>query len=176
MPTEKKKETVAELQETLKDRDIVITDYRGLSVSDLRDMRQKLREMDADYKVVKNTLMKIAADNLGLKELYPFLEGPSAIAFGGDDPVQVSKAIMEFAKTHKALEVKGGLLEGKAVSPAQLKSLASLPPKEVLIAQLLGTLQAPISSFARVIAAPTQGLVTALDRIREQKEATETAA
>lgn len=175
MPTQKKEETVAELEELLKDRDIIITDYRGLTVAELREIRQALREQSVDYKVVKNTLMKIAADKLDLKDLYEFLEGPSAIAFGGEDPVQVSKTILNFAKTHKALEVKGGLLEGKAVNQDQLKALAALPPKEVLIAQLLGTLQAPIGAFVRVIAAPTQSLVTALDRIREQKEATEAA-
>lgn len=149
---------------------VVFTDYKGLNVAEINELRSKLKSAGGDYKVVKNTLTRLAIKETGNEDLMPLTDGPNALLFT-NDPVESAKILFDFAKTHKNLEVKGGLLEGKAIAMDQVKALAMLPPREVLIAQVLGGLQAPIYGFAYVLKANLTGLVRALDGVREQKAA-----
>jgi large subunit ribosomal protein L10 len=172
MPREDKVAVVDEISEKLaKSQVVIITDYRGLNVQQITDLRAKLREAGIEYKVVKNTLTKLAADKNSIEGLDVYLEGPSALAFGYDDPVVPAKILSEFAKTNPALEIKVGVLEGKVIGPEGVKQMADLPSKEVLLAQVVGGIQAPITGFVIVLAATIRGLVNALDAIRKQKEA-----
>lgn len=171
MPTEKKKAIVEEIKKKIDGKNMFLADYRGLTVSELKELRGKLRPLSVDFNIVKNSLMKIAVSDLGLENLKEYLEGPTAIAVGDEDPVQTSKALSDYAKANKNLELKGGFLEGKIVSIEQIKVLASLPSREILLATLFGTINAPVSSFVRIMAAPLQSFATVLSRIKEQKEA-----
>lgn len=149
---------------------VVLTDYRGLDVDAITKLRRKLRESGAEYKVVKNTLLRLAARNANVDGLDALLHGPTAVAFAEHDPVAVAKALVEFAKDKKELELKGGLLNGKPLDVDGIKALADLPPREVLLAQVLAGFQAPISGFANVLAGTLRSLVYALDAIRRSKE------
>lgn len=162
---------VEEIAEKLsKSQLAVLTDYRGLNVKDITELRKKLREAGVEYKVVKNTLTTLAARKLELTDLEPHLVGPTAVAFGYDDPVAPAKILSDFAQEHKELELKVGVLEGKVIDAEALNDLAKLPNREVLLAMLLGAIQGPIGGFARVLAGPITGFVRVLDQIREQKE------
>ena len=162
---------VEEIAEKLsKSQLAVLTDYRGLNVKDITELRKKLREAGVEYKVVKNTLTTLAARKLELTDLEPHLVEPTAVAFGYDDPVAPAKILSDFAQEHKELELKVGVLEGKVIDAEALNDLAKLPNREVLLAMLLGAMQGPIGGFARVLAGPITGFVRVLDQIREQKE------
>lgn len=172
MARPEKEAMVAELKEKLDQaRAAIITDYRGLNVAAMTELRRRMREQGLEYKVVKNTLTRFAARELGLDDLEPYLEGPTAIAFSYEDPVAPAKVIMGFAKEHKQLEIKAGLLRGKVIRPEGVKELADLPPREILLAQVLGGLQAPIAGLANVLNGVPRSLVYALEAIRKQKEA-----
>lgn len=162
---------VAELQEMLGNtKGAVLADYRGLTVAQDTKLRRKLREAGVEYKVVKNTMLRIAANELNLEGLDPYLEGPTALAFSQTDPVAPAKILTDFAKEHKVFEIKAGLVEGKVVDAAGVKALASLPSKEVLVAQLLGSMQAPISGLVNVLQGTIRNVVYVLDAVRKQKE------
>jgi large subunit ribosomal protein L10 len=166
-----KEEAVALLQDRLQRCAVaVFTEYRGLDVAEVTQLRAKLREAGIEFKVVKNTLTQIAANNLGLEDLESVLTGPTAAAFGFDDPVAPAKILSQFAKDHKNLGIKGGLLEGKFIGMDQVKALADLPAREQLLAQVMGTLQAPLYGLVNVLNGPIQKLVYALEAVREQKE------
>jgi large subunit ribosomal protein L10 len=170
-----KKEIVKELKDKLlATKGAVLTNYRGLTVAMDTKMRRKLREAGVEYRVVKNTMTRIAAHDAGIDGLDKYLEGPTAIALSETDPVVPAKVLADFIRENKlqALEIKAGLVEGKVVDANGVKALASLPPREVLIAQLLGTMQAPIAGFVRVLGGVPSNLVYALEAIRKQKEAT----
>lgn len=172
MNRQEKEAKVADLTEKVRSSiAVLVADYRGLTVDQARELRSELRQVGARYEVVKNTLMKRAAAAAEADELMEFLDGPSAIAFCDEEVAPPAQVLMRLAKEFKPLEVKGGLLEGQAIDAEKLKFLASLPPREVLLAQLLGGMQAPIRGLATVCAGPIRGLVTALTRIQEQKEA-----
>ncbi|MHB0867193.1 MAG: 50S ribosomal protein L10 [Thermoleophilia bacterium] len=172
MNKQEKAAKVKELAEQVKGSTaMLLADYRGLTVAEARALRSGMREAGAHYEVVKNTLMNRAADEAGASELKELLTGPTAIAFCPEDAVNPAKVLVKAAKDYKPLEIKGGILEGRIVDAEKIKFLASLPPKEVLLAQLLGTMQGPIRGLATVCAGPIRGLATVLDRIREQKEA-----
>lgn len=172
MPTERKSKAIDEIKGYLKDnQNIIITDYRGLNVTEISGLRNKLREQNITYKIVKNTLTRIVVDDLKLSDTKTYLTGPSAIAFNIEDPVQAAKLFQDFIKGRKNFEIKGGLLDGKIISADQISALAKLPSREALLSKLLGTMNAPVTAFVRVINAPAQGLVTVLDRIKESKAA-----
>jgi large subunit ribosomal protein L10 len=156
------KETkVSEIKEKLeKAQSVIMVNYQGLTVSEDTELRKNLREAGVEYKVYKNTLVTRAANDLGLEKLVEFLEGPVAVALGYDDPTAPARILNDFAKVHKALELKAGLVQGEIYDQAKIKELASVPSKEVLIAKLLGSFQAPISKFAYLVSA-----------IKDQKEA-----
>jgi large subunit ribosomal protein L10 len=162
---EQKAEQVELLMDKLKKAKVaVLTDYRGLTVSQIQDLRGKLRSGDVEYRVVKNTLARRAAASAGVSELEKELEGPVAIAFGYEDLSAPSKLINEWVRsTRLKLDVKGGLVEGRVFSPDQVKQLADLPSRETLIAQLLGTLQSPVGQLVGIMQTPLQQLLGVLD-------------
>ena len=151
---EMKKAIVAEITDKLeKSTSAIIVDYRGLKVDEVTELRRKFTEAGVDYKVYKNTLMKRAAESLGMTELMEELQGPNAVAISYDDPVAPARIANEFAKTHKKLELKVGMVEGVFYDQDKLKELADIPSREMLIAKLLGSLKAPVSNFAYLVQA-----------------------
>jgi large subunit ribosomal protein L10 len=167
---EEKQLIVEEIKQHLeKSMLIVFTDYRGLKVDEMTELRNKLRVPGVEVKVLKNTMLRFALKELGNNDMADLISGPNAAIISHNDPVTPAKVLFEFAKTHKNLEIKMGLLEGQVISPEKIKNLADLPSREVLVATVLGTMQAPITSFVRVLNANITGLARALDQIREQK-------
>ncbi len=151
---EQKKAIVAALTEELKESASgIIVDYRGLTVEEDTQMRNKLREAGVTYKVVKNSLTTFAAKEAGLEELESVLAGPTSIALSKEDPVAPAKILAEVAKTNENLEIKGGFLDGKVISLAEIATLASTPSRDTLIAKIMGSLNAPVSSLARLLQA-----------------------
>jgi len=169
---EQKAEQVEVLTDKLKKAKVaVLTDYRGLTVSQIQELRGKLRSGDVEYRVVKNTLARRAAEAAGVPALQKELEGPVAIAFGYDDLSLPSKLINEFVRTTRLkLDVKGGLVEGRVFSPDQVKQLADLPSREVLL-QLLGTLQSPVGQLVAIMQTPHQQLLGVLNAYKNKLEA-----
>lgn len=149
---------------------VVLTDYRGLSVAQISSLRRMLKQEGVKYKVVKNTLALLAARKAGLEALEQYLEGPTAVAYGYDDPVTPVKLLVKFAKDNEHLSIKGGVLENKIVSEKELRRLAELPSKDVLLARTLGGLQAPLVGFLSVLQGNIRNLVYVLNAIKEQKE------
>ncbi|HOD50872.1 MAG TPA: 50S ribosomal protein L10 [Candidatus Hydrogenedentes bacterium] len=172
-----KVEAVAEIKQRIEGSQIVIlTKYIGMNASQATNLRAKLRNAKVGFKVFKNTLAKRALDELNLSDAARYLEGPIAWAFS-DDPVAPAKLLADFEKEVPAVKMNGGILEGKVVSLEQLKALAELPPREVVLAQVVGTIAAPLRNFVGVLNAVPRNLVNVLDQIRKQKEETaETAA
>lgn len=149
---EGKKAVVAELVEKFKNANtVVVVDYRGLTVAQATKLRKELREAGIDYRVVKNTLLTIAAKEAGYEELTPLFKGVTAIAFGAEDVVAPAQIITKFSKDNKVIEVKGGILEGKVLDQAGVQALGDLPSKEVLLAQVASCFQAPIQRMAYVL-------------------------
>lgn len=168
-----KQQVVVELKEKLTaTKGAVFTNYRGLSVAMDTKLRRKLREAGVEYKVVKNTMTRIAANELGIIGLDQYLEGPTAMAVSATDPVAPAKLISDFIKENKlqSIEIKAGLLEGKVIDEKGVKALASLPPREVLVAKMLGSMQSPITGFVNVLQGNIRNLVYALEAVRKQKE------
>lgn len=158
MPSEKilesKKKQVADITELLKGSQAgVLVDYRGLTVEQDTNLRSKLRENGVKYSVLKNTLLRFALDDAGLKELDPILHGPTALATSADDAVAPAKVLVDFAKENEALEIKAGFVNGNVISIDEVKAYASIPSKEVLIAKILGSLQSPVGALARTLQA-----------------------
>lgn len=169
---DKKKQVVEEIKEKIESsQGIVLVDYRGLNVSEASELRKKFREANVDYKVYKNTLMRFAFKEAGLEEFNEYLTGPNAVAFGMDDPVAAAKVTSEYAKENEKLEIKAGVVDGKIIDIEGVKSLADLPSKEVLIAQVLGGLNGPISGLVNVLQGSIRNLVYALNAVKEKKEA-----
>lgn len=176
MPSEvtlqQKQQVVKDLSEKIgAAKAFVLADYRGLTVEQDTELRNALRKAGVEYKVVKNTMTKFAAKENGLVDLDIFLNGPTAIAISTTDPVAPAKVISEFAKKYDKLEIKAGVVEGKVIDVDGVKSLAELPSREVLIAKVLGSFNAPISGFVNVLNGNIRGLVVALNAIAEQKGA-----
>lgn len=171
--TSEKQAVVAELKEKLANtKGAVLTNYRGLTVAQDTNLRRKLREAGVEYRVVKNTMTRIAANEVGLTGLDAHLEGPTAIAISFTDPVAPAKVISDFVKENKleVLEVKAGIVEGQVIDAQGVKALAALPPREVLIAQVLAGMQSPIVGLVNVLQGSIRNLVYALDAVRQQKE------
>jgi len=170
---EQKVEQVELLTEKLKNaRVAVLTDYRGLTVSQMQELRGKLRTGNVEYRVVKNTLARRAADAAGYPALESQLKGPVAIAFGNDDLSLPPRLINEFVRaTRLKLEVVGGLVEGRVFNRDQVRQLADLPSREVLLAQLLGTLQSPVGQLVGIMQTPLQQLRGVLEAYKSKLEA-----
>lgn len=140
----------------------LLTDYRGLTVTELAELRVELRKANATYEVVKNTLTRLAAKKAGMDGLDEMLVGPTAIVFCADDPVGPAKALKAFAKTHEELVVKGGYLDGAALTAAEAMQLAELASREELLATMAGLMQGTLSGFARLMNAPLAGMARAM--------------
>ena len=149
----------------------VVVSFKGISVADDTTLRRKLREAGVEYSVVKNTMLRRAAEKTGLSDLDSVLEGSTALAISATDHVAAAKILCEYAEKSKTFEVKAGYVEGKVIDAAGVAELAKMPPKEVLVAKVLGGLNAPISGFANVLNANLRGLVVALNAIAEKQSA-----
>jgi large subunit ribosomal protein L10 len=161
---------VAELTEEFRSSNAaVLTEYRGLTVAQLKELRRSLGS-DTSYAVVKNTLTKIAAREAGVEALDALLQGPSAIAFVKGDPVEAAKGLRDFAKAHPLLVIKGGVLEGKALSPAEITKLADLESREVLLAKLAGAMQASLQNAVSLFAAPLAQTARVIEALRQKAE------
>ena len=174
--TEQKKAIVANLKEILtSSKGAVITSYKGLTVAQDTALRVELRKAGVTYHVIKNTMTRIAAKEAGLDDMISFLEGTTAMAYSADDAVAPAKVISEFIKKNNLAEeeklvVKGGIVEGKVVSADEVKAIASLPSREILIGKLLGSMQAPVSNTVGIMGNMVRSIVNVLDAIRKQKE------
>lgn len=151
---ELKKQIVEEIKEKFnKAQAAVVVDYRGLTVGETTELRKKMREAGVDYKVYKNTMTRIAAQETGFDALLGDLTGPNGIAFGYDDPVVPAKVLNDFAKDHKKLELKAGVVEGQYCDLDKIKAIAEIPSREVLLAKFLGSIKSPLSNFAYMLQA-----------------------
>ena len=149
---ELKKPVVEEISEKIKDAQaVVLVDHRGLTVAQDTELRKKLREEGVTYKVYKNTMMNFAFKGTDFEQLGDLLNGPSAMAVSATDPAAPARVLYQFAKQAKALEIKGGVIEGKFYDAAAMTEIAEIPSKDVLLSKLLGSMQSPITNFARVI-------------------------
>ena len=169
-----KERIVAELTEKLKDTPtLFIADYRGLSVTEIDDLRTKLIEQGARFTVVKNTLTRRAAEEAGADALLAMLEGPTAIAFieAEGDMVAVAKALVDSARTTKILAIRGGILDGSPIAEEDVRNLAMLPPVDVLRGQVLGAITAPLMTVVGLISAPVRDLIGLIDARIEQLQA-----
>jgi large subunit ribosomal protein L10 len=170
LPKPKKIEDVAELKERIQTHAVAIaTQYQGINVEQVTELRRKLRAEKIEFKVYKNTLAKRALDELNLSGAVAFITGPTAWAFS-KDPVVPAKILKDAAKEIKSIIVNGGILEGRVVTAAQMEALATLPPRDVLLSQLVGTIAAPLRNFMGVMSAVPRNLVNVLEQIRKQKE------
>jgi large subunit ribosomal protein L10 len=171
MKKEQKEQVVEELTARLKAADtLLVADYRGLTMPQIDQLRTRLLESGARFTVVKNTLTRRAAEAAGADALLALLDGPSAIAFleADGDMVAAAKALADSARETQVLEIRGGVLEGRAMSAEEVASLATLPPEEVLRGQVLGAIVAPLTSLAGLLNAPLQNLVGLIDARIEQ--------
>jgi len=169
MPTEAKRETVAELREALSSsRTLIVSEYRGLTVKELAEIRRALRKQDVSYRVVKNRLLRIAAQDTIGDALSPLLTGPTAIAFGNDES-STAKAVIDATRPYRVVTITGGVLGDRAISADGVRSLASLPSREVLLGRLAGGMQAPVATLAGLLVANIQNLGYALSQVRDQK-------
>jgi large subunit ribosomal protein L10 len=171
MPNVKNQEIVKNLTEKFKAmKGLILTEYRGLTVEEISDLRLKLRPFGGEYVVVKNTLSKIAFKETGIEAGENF-SGSTAIVIENGDIVPPAKVVVEFAKMHAKLKIKAGFLEGKLVDAAAVEQISSLPSKEVLIARMLGSMNATVTGFVNVLVANIRGLVTVLDAIAKKQAA-----
>jgi large subunit ribosomal protein L10 len=170
-----KERIVAELVERLRTSDtLIVADYRGLSMSEIDDVRTKLLEHGARFSVVKNTLTKLAADAAGVEGLEELLDGPTAIAFVGEgDMVGVAKTLNDTARQTRILRLKGGILNGEPISAEQVRDLAGLPPADVLHGQVLGMVVGPLNAVVGLFTAPLRDFVGVLDARINQLQAEE---
>ena len=172
MPTEAKRETVAELREELSSSTaMIVSEYRGLKVREIAEIRRSLRKSDVSYRVVKNRLMRIAANESGYDALSPFLEGPSAIAFGSGDEATIAKAVLDATKPYKIVKVKGAVLGNRAIDADGVTRLATLPPRDVLLAQIAGAIAAPMATLAGLFDAPLRDIAGGIGALADQRSA-----
>ncbi len=166
-----KQAIVEEIQGKLSESaSVIFYDYRGLTVAEVTDLRNKMRAAGVEYRVVKNSVISRAADKLGIEGLDGILAGPTAVAFGTTDAVAPAKILTQFIKATKKTAIKGGVLEGKVIDEAGVKYLSELPSKEELLAKMLGSLNAPITGLVMVLSGVMRQFVCALNAIKEKKE------
>ena len=172
-----KREAVAEIAEKIKTaQSVIVLSSSGVTVAEITALRAKFREAGVEYKVLKNTLVRRALEDLDISSLDDVLTGPSAFAFGLQDPVSPAKIISDYmaeAKANNKFTIKAGLVEGNYMDPAGVQALAKLPSREVLIAKMMGSLNAPATNLVGVLSATLRSLVYAVDAVRKQKAETE---
>lgn len=172
MPTPKKTETIEQIRGWKEQSQAqIFADYRGLTVREITHLRRKLRPVGAEFHIVKNTLYRRAWDNQVPEELEPILHGPTAIAFIIEDPATGAKAITDFIKEARKMELKGLLMKGVVYPAASVEGLAKLPPREIMMSQLLGALQTPISGLVGTLSEVIGQFVRTLQAVADQKGA-----
>ena len=173
---EQKKEIVAEYQEWLdKSQAVIMTQYVGLTMKDMDALRKKVREVGGEFHVLKNTMCKIALKNAGLELVDDYFEASTAAGFAFEDASGLAKAMTDFAKEVGFLKIKGGYLEDKPMSAAEIQALAEVPPLPVMRAQLLSTIMAPASQLARLLSEPARQVATVLQAYADQDASEATA-
>ncbi len=171
MPKPEKIDKVGKLREKFEPRAaVILTEYRGLSVEAISNLRFELAKREAEYRVIKNTLAKLAVEGTPYEELSPWLEGPVAAAFVDGDATAAAKALLDFSRANPALKLKGGMLAGKLMDAAQVRALATLPSREVLVARLAGSLRSPLARLHNSMTSFTRNLASVLSQVAEQKE------
>jgi large subunit ribosomal protein L10 len=148
----------------------ILSDYRGLNVQQMAELRSRLREAVVELQVVKNTLARRAAEETAFVQLADYFVGPTSVAFTTDDVVAMAKALTEYARAEPKLTIRAGLIEGKVISPQEITALAELPPREILLARLLSGMQSPVAGFVGVLHGVLRQLLYALLAIRDAKE------
>ncbi|MFN3567610.1 MAG: 50S ribosomal protein L10 [Caldimicrobium sp.] len=168
------KEKKAEMLKNLKDKlsrseAVFVASFKGLKVIEVNEIRKLVREKDGEYRVFKNNLIRIATEDTPFKPVMDYVEGPSALVFSYRDPVDLAKVLKDFVKSHPGLELKGVVFKGKGYDAKAIDELVKLPTKDVLIAQLLGTIQAPLANFIGVFTAILRQFLYVLKAIEEKK-------
>ena len=172
MPTEAKRETIESLKgELARSTTLIVSEYRGLKVDEIAEIRRALRKSDVSYRVVKNRLMRIAATDSTGEALSPLLVGPTAIAFSSGDESVAAKAVIDAIRPYKVVKITGAVLGDRAIGADQVTTLASLPSRPILQAKLAGAMQAPIATLAGLLGANLRNLGYALAQVRDQKAA-----
>ena len=167
---EQKKVIVAQIKEKFESaHSAVFVDYRGLTVAEVTELRNECRKAGVEYVVLKNTMIELAAKELGIEGLDSYLKGPTAVAFGHKDPASPPKILSDFIKKTTKMELKCAVIDKQTLDAAGAQALADLPPKEVLIAKMMGSLNAPITNFVGVLSATLRSLVYAIEAVRKQK-------
>lgn len=171
MNKEEKVSIVSELQGKFeKAKGIVFTDYRGLNVEEITNLRHILRSADLEYRVIKNTLAKRATQGTPVEAGKDIITGPIGIAIGYDDPVLVAKKILEFSKGNDKLEVKGGIIEGNVYTPEQIKTISELPSREVQLSMLVGVMQSPLGKLAGLLNSTVTQLIYAFEALKQKRD------
>lgn len=171
MKRAEKETTVLELKEKLeRARSAILTDFRGLTVADISELRNLLRKNAVDYRVVKNSLARLATQETDLSDLNRYLNGPTAMAFCYADPMPMAKILTDFAKAKPALRIKVGYVEGRIMGQADILALSELPHRDVLLARVLEAFQAPLQGLVNVLSGHLRRLAVALEQVRRQKE------
>ncbi|HSZ69820.1 MAG TPA: 50S ribosomal protein L10 [Solirubrobacteraceae bacterium] len=177
MNRDQKAAAIAEIAANIEESQAVFAvDYRGITVPQAAELRAKLREADASFRVVKNSLTERAADQTGTEQLKPLLAGPTALTFVRGDAAAAAKAIADYARLTQLLPFKGGILDGAPVDAEQIRAISRLPSREVLYGQLVGVVASPLSGLVRTLGALVGGLAVALGQVREKKESGELPA
>jgi large subunit ribosomal protein L10 len=176
MPRPEKVQAVADIKESLEGSEaVLLTEYRGLTVKAVQELRASLRASGAEYKVVKMTLARRAADDAGITGLDEHLLGPTALAFAKSDPVATAKALKDFAKTHEVFVMKAGVLSGIILSPEEVSRLAEIEPREVLLAKIAGAAKAPLAQAAGLFASFNRNAASMFKQLLDKKESGELA-
>jgi large subunit ribosomal protein L10 len=174
MARPEKVQAVTDIREGLETAEAVfLTEYRGLSVQAVQDLRRSLRDSGAEYKVVKMTLARLAAGDAGIDGLDEYLAGPTALAFAKTDPVATAKALKDFSKTHEVFTLKAGYLSGNILSPEEVSKLAEIEPREVLLAKIAGAAKAPLFSAAWMFGSFTRNAASMFSQLLDKKESGE---
>jgi len=174
MPTPEKVQAVADIREWLEGAEAVFfTEYRGLTVKAVQDLRRSLRESGADYKVVKMTLAKLAAGEAGIEGLDEYLSGPTALAFAKSDPVATAKALKDFSKGNEVFVLKAGYLSGEILTPEEVSRLADIEPREVLLAMIAGAAKAPLFKAAGMFSSFSRDAASMFSQLMDKKESGE---
>lgn len=167
-----KADTVETLRQTIaSQKGAVVAEFKGLTVAEITSLRRKLREVNAEFRVVKNTLIRLAAKDTEFSGLDEHFKGPTAVAFTFGDPVALAKAMKTFAATSPKVTLKAGFLDGKSLNAKEVEALADVPSREVLLGRMVGSLASPLTRLVQVLSGPQRKLVYALDSIRTQKSA-----
>jgi len=168
---EEKKKLVEELHKKFtKVKAVFLTDFTGLPVETLTRLRKQLKEQGVEYRVVKNTLLRMASEKTPVEALAPYFVGPNGVVLAYDDPMVPARVLVDFIKEEPELDIKVGLIEGRILGIEEIKALANLPPKPILIAQLMGMMKAPLARLTMVLSAPMVQLLGVFEAIKEKKQ------